>query len=333
MTIPYPSLIFLGDGNDLEAKTGSGICHWRPENCLGQHRLSGGTADLGLRPMDPAEAVRAGAKSMIIGVANGGGFIPDTWMPTLVAALEAGLDIAAGLHERLGNHPQLAGLAKKLGRRLIDVRHPLQESFLIGTGVKRSGKRLLTVGSDCSVGKMYTALAIDRSLRRRGIDAQFRATGQTGIFISGSGVAVDAVVADFIAGAAEQLSPDAEPDHWDVIEGQGSLFHPAYAGVSMGLLHGSQADALVLCHAAGRTHMDDAPHYQVPPLADVVELNLKVARRTNPAVRLVGVALNSSALSAEEARGQMDAIAQEFEVPCCDPLRTGVETVVDRLLE
>ena len=165
-----------------------------------------------------------------------------------------------------------------------------------GTGKKRSGRRVLTVGTDCAVGKKYTALAIEKEMRARGVDADFRATGQTGIFISGRGIAVDSVVSDFVSGAAEWLSPAAAPQHWDVIEGQGSLFHPAYAGVTLGLIHGSQPDALVLCHDLARTGIADYEGYAIPSYEACFEAYLAAARLTNPAARFAGVSLNTSSL-------------------------------------
>ena len=190
----------------------------------------------------------------MIGVANTGGVIKSNWVPSLLAALEAGLDIVSGMHGRLRESRELKSTAERLGRQLIDVRQP-PAGIPVATGRKRSGMRLLTVGTDCALGKKYTALALAAAFGKRGVDADFRATGQTGIMIAGSGMPMDAVVSDFLAGAAEMLSPDAHPAHWDVIEGQGSLFHPAYAGVSLGILHGSQPDVIVLCHEPGRTHL------------------------------------------------------------------------------
>ncbi|MBL8269894.1 DUF1611 domain-containing protein, partial [Steroidobacter sp.] len=235
-----PYLLFLGDATDVaDAKTASGIRQWRGELCAGQLRLPEGTVDLGLPDLTPQQAVAKGIKTLIIGIANDGGFIADNWVASLVGALEAGLDIASGLHQRLSDTPAIAEAAKRTGRQLIEVRQP-DHNFKPGSGKKRSGKRLLTVGTDCAVGKKYTALAIEKELRKRGVNADFCATGQTGIFISGRGVAIDSVVADFISGAAEWLSPENTPDHWDVVEGQGSLFHPSYAGVTLGLVHGTQ---------------------------------------------------------------------------------------------
>jgi uncharacterized NAD-dependent epimerase/dehydratase family protein len=331
MRLPYPTLLFLGAGDDLAAKTAHGIRYWRPDWCLGQLKLPGASADLRLPDLSPAAAAKLGAKSLIVGVANGGGYVPEDWLPTLTAALEAGLDIAAGLHDRLGDIPLLRDTAQRLGRTLFDVRHP-PRGLLVGNGRKRSGRRLLTVGTDCSVGKMFTSLALERELRGRRVSADFRATGQTGIFIAGSGIAVDAVVSDFVAGAAESLSPANEADHWDLIEGQGSLFHPAYAGVTMGLIHGSQPDALVLCHAAGRARMDDSPDYELPQLEETLELNLRVARRTNPNARFVGVAINTSALDERSAKSLLADTQAKLGLPCCDPVRTGVANIADYLL-
>jgi uncharacterized NAD-dependent epimerase/dehydratase family protein len=324
--------LFLGAGDNLAAKTAHGIHYWRPEWCLGQTRLPGATADLGQPDLTPADAAARGAKSMIIGVANAGGYVPEEWLPTILSALHAGLDVAAGLHDRLNDVPVLRETARELGRTLHDVRHPANGSFAVATGRKRSGLRLLTVGTDCSVGKMFTSLALERTLRARGVKADFRATGQTGIFIAGSGISVDAVVSDFIAGATESLSPDHEPDHWDIIEGQGSLFHPAYAGVTLGLIHGSQPDALVLCHAANRERMDDCPEYRLPDLEDALDLNLRTARRTNPQARFVGIALNTSSLDEAAARQLISATQARLGLPCCDPVRTGVANIVDHLL-
>ena len=331
MTVEPPYLLFLGDARDaLAAKTASGIATWRPEWCIGQVRLDGCNADIGLAEMTPAEAVRRGARTLVLGVANQGGFVQDNWTAAIVDALDHGLHVASGLHARLADIPGVHAAAERAGRRLFDVRQP-PEAFKTGTGTKRTGKRLLTVGTDCSCGKMYTALAIEREMRGRGIDADFRATGQTGILIAGSGVAVDAVVSDFISGATEWLTPHAAADHWDVIEGQGSLFHPAYAGVSLGLLHGAQADALVLCHEPTRRHARGLPDYALPEIGACIEANLGAARLTNPAARLVGIAVNTGALGAQAAA----ALARELEdahgIPCVDPMAMGVGPIVDQL--
>lgn len=332
MDFPYPCLMFLADVDRVSAKTALGVAYWRPDACVGQLRLPGGEVDLGLPDMTPSAAKAAGARSLLIGVANAGGFIPPHWEVVLIEALEAGLDLVSGLHTRLASLPRVREAAERLGRRLFEAREPDARFNVVGEGEKRGGQRLLTVGTDCAVGKMYAALAIAKELKARGVNADFRATGQTGIFIAGSGAPIDAIVSDFVAGAAEALSPAAGVDHWDVIEGQGSLFHPAYAGVTLGLLHGSQPDALVVCHDATRTAIDGLEAFPTPSLAEAAELNLRLARLTNPAVRVAGVCVNTSRLSAEAAATYLRDAAAELGVPCCDPVRTGVAVIVDALL-
>lgn len=326
-----PYLLFLGDvGDQLAAKTGHGIVDWRRPWCLGQLRLPGCRADLGLPELTPAEAKARGARTMVVAVVNSGGVLPEAWVPAIVAALEAGLDVASGLHQRLSDFPAIAEAAARRGRALFDVRHPTRR-FATGTGRKRPGKRLLTVGTDCSCGKKYTALAVEREMRSRGWKADFRATGQTGIMIAGEGVAVDAVVADFVAGAVEWLTPANDPDHWDVVEGQGSLFHPAFAGVSLGLLHGAQPDVLVLCHEPTRRHLRGLPDRPLPGIAACIELNLRCAALTNPEVQLAGLSVNTALLPEAEREPCLARLSAEFGLPAVDPLRTGVAAIVDRL--
>ncbi|HYC15143.1 MAG TPA: N-acetyltransferase DgcN, partial [Stellaceae bacterium] len=326
-----PYLLFLGDAHDaLAAKTAAGVAHWRPEWCLGQLRLPGCKADLHLEDLTVDAAARAGCKTLVIGVANRGGVINENWIPVLTRALELGLDLASGLHVRLSEVPVLRAAAERYGRLLADVRHPTR-SFEVANGKRRSGKRLLTVGTDCSIGKMFTALALEKEMQRRGMKADFRATGQTGILIAGDGVSIDAVVSDFVSGSVEWLSPANADDHWDLIEGQGSLFHASYAGVSLGLLHGAQAQALVMCHEPTRTHMRGLPSYPLPSLRDCIEANLRAARLTCPEVACVGIAINTSALDASAADSVLKQTADSFGLPCVDPVRTGVAAIVDRL--
>ncbi|MBR9788321.1 MAG: DUF1611 domain-containing protein [Vibrionaceae bacterium] len=333
MELKQPYLLFLGDAADaLEAKVAQGIKTWRPEHCVGQFRLEGCNADVGLDDLDVAQAVEAGAKTLVIGVANRGGVISKEWISLLTEALDAGMDIAAGLHNRLNDIPELVESAEKNGCHLFDVRYPTQ-TYPVANGKKRSGKRLLTVGTDCSVGKMYTSLAIEKEMKSRGIDADFRATGQTGILITGDGVSADCVVADFIAGAIETIAPENDPQHWDVIEGQGSLFHASFAGVTTGLIHGSQADALVLCHEPTRTHMRGLPDYPLPDIKTCMEANIATAKLTNPNVQFVGISINTSGLSENEAMEYMDSIESEVRLPVVDPFRQGVSRIVDKLAE
>lgn len=331
--IPSPYLVYLGAARDpLSVKTSRGVAEWRRELCVGERRLPGCEVTLGLENLTYEEAVRRGAKTLILGEANAGGILTQTSVREAVAALEAGLHVAAGLHERLRDNPLIRETAQRMGLSVFDVRDP-PPNLPIGTGVPRPGHRLLTVGTDCSVGKMYTSLALERELRRRGIRADFRATGQTGILIAGSGVPIDAVVADFIAGAAEWLTPARHDGGWDIIEGQGSLFHPAYAGVSLGLLHGSQPDALVLCHEPSRTHMRNLPGRSLPDLKECLEANLAAARLTSPNVVAVGVSLNTSRLERQAALRLCRETEDALGLPCTDPVAMGVGRIVDRLLE
>ena len=331
LQLPSPYLLFLGDTTEPSfAKTAFGLRDWVPERCVGEWGCEGATVTTGLRWLTPREAYDKGARGLVIGVANMGGVIGESWVPLLVEALQSGLDLVSGLHAKLRDLPQLRETAVRCGRKLIDVRVP-PPSIPIGTGRKRTGKRLLTVGTDCALGKKYTALALARAFAERGLPVDFRATGQTGILIAGSGVSVDAVVSDFISGATEILAPANSPDHWDLIEGQGSLFHASYAGVSLGLLHGSQPDALVMCHEPTRTHMRGLPHYKLPSLQHCIDTNIAMARLTNPEARCVGISVNTSALDASAAESFLRQTEDAFGMPCVDPVRGSIASIVDRL--
>jgi uncharacterized NAD-dependent epimerase/dehydratase family protein len=334
LNLPRPYLLFLGDTVEATyAKTAFGLRDWVPEQCIGEYACEGGTVTAGLPVLTPAEAKAKGARALIIGVANSGGFIPANWIPSLVRALEDGLDIISGMHTRLTEVSALKETAARQGRRLIDVRQPPGE-IPIATGRKRTGKRLLTIGTDCALGKKYTALALTRGFLARGIAADFRATGQTGIMIAGSGIPIDAVVADFAAGAAEMLSPDAADDHWDVIEGQGSLTHPAYAGVSLALLHGSQPDVVVVCHEPGRECIVGHSEYALPTSEEIIDLALRLGRRTNPSIRCAGVSLNTAQLDADSAERLLADESGRLGLPVADPMRGGrrFESLIDNCL-
>jgi uncharacterized NAD-dependent epimerase/dehydratase family protein len=331
MDLAKPYLLFLGDVPDqLAAKTAQGVVDWRPEWCIGQYRLPGCKADCDIPDMDIAQGIEAGAKTMVVGVVNAGGVLPEHWVGAIVAALDAGLDVATGLHKRLGSVPEIAEAAARNGRKLHDLRYS-DVQFHTGKGVKRPGLRVLTVGTDCSVGKKYTALALEKEMRERGLKADFRASGQTGVLIAGRGVAIDAVVADFIAGAAEWLTPANDPDHWDVVEGQGSLFHPSFAGVTLGLLHGAQPDAFVVCHEPTRTKMRNVQH-PLPSIDEVIERTVAEGRLTNPAISCVGIAVNTEALDEAAARQLLQDMGAKYGLPCVDPIRTGVGGIVDELV-
>lgn len=335
-TIHAPYLLFLGEAGsaaeDVGAKTAEGVYYWRPDRCIGQNRFEGSNLDLGLPDMTPEEAARAGAKTLVIGVANRGGVLSPRWTPTLLAALEAGMDIASGLHQRLSSNPEIAQTAERLGRTLHDVRHWSGAQLPVGDGKRRTGKRVLIIGTDCAVGKNYTALALEAELKRRGVKATFRATGQTGVLISGAGVAIDAVPADFVSGAVEMMCPDNEPDHWDVIEGQASVLHPSFAAVTTGLVHGAQPDAIIIAHEAERSEMRGLPGRETPSLVETIQAHLSTARVTNRACKAIGVSLNTRRLDDEPARAAVRAAAAQTGLPATDPIRFGAGPLADALL-
>jgi len=289
-----PYLIFLGtEPEKKHAKTGAGIAHWRPDLCVGQLRLPGCGVDLDLPDMTPAEAAAAGAKSFVWGVAGFGGVIPPEWTGNLFDAVDAGLDIVAGTHSSLADVPGLAEAAAKASVSLIDVRNP-PANLPVGTGEKRSGMRLLTVGTECAVGKKYTALAIAKEMADRGMNADFRATGQTG---------------------------------------QGSLFHPAYAAVTLGLMHGSQPDVFIVCHDVGRDVVDGYPDYPTPSFETLIAQTIEVGKLTNANIRCAGFSVNTSSLSDDERDKYLSKVTEETGLPCVDAVATGVGPIVDHLVK
>jgi uncharacterized NAD-dependent epimerase/dehydratase family protein len=329
--IQTPYLLFLGDAPDqLAVKVAQGIRDWRPDNAVGQYRMPGCKADVGLSDMTLAEAKAAGARTLVIGVANRGGVISKAWKKVLVTALEEGFDLASGLHNLLRDEEDLAAVARATGRALHDVRIP-EVKYPIANGEPRSGKRCLAVGTDCSVGKMYTSLAMDREMKARGAKSSFRATGQTGILITGGGVPLDAVVADFMAGAVEWLTPDNDDDHWDMIEGQGSLFHVSFSGVTMALIHGGAPDALILSHEPTRAHMRGLPGYGMPTLEALRDLALPVARIANPRCQVVGISVNTHGMSEDEAMSYLEGVEARMGLPTVDPFRQGAARLCDAL--
>lgn len=329
--IEAPFLLYLGHSSDsVGIKTSRGLATFRPEDCLGEFRHDDCPLTLGLPRMTMAEAAARGARTLVLGIAHAGGAMAPELIADAHEALSAGLNVASGLHNRLRDVPSLVELAKARGLELIDVRDPPAE-LKVGTGVYRAGRRLLTVGTDCSVGKMYASLALTKGFKERGLAADFRATGQTGILIAGAGVPVDAVVADFISGAIEQLAPARHDGGWDVIEGQGSLFHPSFAGVSTGLLHGAQPESIVLCHDPARAEMRGLPGRRLPDLDECLAMNLEVARLTSPLVYAAGVCLNTVTMAEGPARAMCRRVEDMLGLPTTDPFRFGVEPILERL--
>lgn len=328
MHITPPYLLFIGEAtDDLAIKMARGAADWSPEHCIGEYSVPSCTVSTGLKPLDIKTAAEQGAKTFVLGFANSGGVLDRQWIPYILDALDHGMDIVSGLHDKLSNFPEITAKARAVGQQLWDIRHPAGQ-FATGTGIKRPGKRLLTVGTDCSVGKMYTSLSLVKTMKQQGMAVDFRATGQCGILIAGAGIAIDCVVADFISGATESLSPAADPQHWDIIEGQGSLSHPAFAGVSLGLLHGSQPDAIVICHSLNASHMRGLKHSKRPDIQTTIDLNLNAARLTNPNAKVVGIAVNTSSVSVEQGQMICAQLSEQFNLPCVDPVRDGCQSIV-----
>jgi uncharacterized NAD-dependent epimerase/dehydratase family protein len=282
------------------------------------------------------EALPLGPTTALVGVVTQGGRFPPEWMELLRACIEHGLDVENGLHVFLADDPELRELAAERGVELRDLRRPPAGlSTATGANLGVDATIVLTVGSDCAIGKMTVSLELDLEARRRGVLSVFVPTGQTGIAIAGWGIAVDAVVADFVAGAAERLVVEGRERGGELlwVEGQGSLLHPVYSGVALGLYHGSVPHLLVLCHEPGRTEIEGAgggPH-PIPPLGELVELHERLALPARPA-RVAAVALNTRALGEEEARAAVAAAEEATGLPADDPVRFGVAKLVDAVL-
>jgi D-glutamate N-acetyltransferase len=282
------------------------------------------------------DALALGPTTALVGVATQGGRFPPEWIAILRACIEHGLDVENGLHVFLGDDPELGALAAQRGVELRDLRRPpLGLSTATGENLAVEATIVLTVGSDCAIGKMTVSLELDLEARRRGLRSVFVPTGQTGMVIAGWGIAVDAVVADFVAGAAERLVIEGRDRGGELlwVEGQGALLHPVYSGVALGLYHGSVPHLLVLCHEAGRTEIEGAgggPH-RIPPLRDLVELHERVALPARPA-RVAAVALSTRSLDEREARAAVEAAEEETGLPADDPIRFGAVKLVDAVL-
>jgi uncharacterized NAD-dependent epimerase/dehydratase family protein len=331
--IPSPYLLFTGEAGSAQTdgKTAAGVAFWCKEKCVGQLWLENTRLDLKVPHLSLSEAVNQGARTLIIGLAPLGGQFDRNWIETLVEGLELGLNLAAGLHMRLSDIPELRDAAEKYNRKLFDVRF-YDAPIPAPTAKKRTGKRLLTVGTDCAVGKMYAALAIAKAMQKRHVDATFRATGQTGILIAGSGISIDNLPADFFVGAVELLSPNAPESHWDIIEGQGAFFHPQSAGGTMLLVHGSQPDVMVLCHNPARKTLANFPSYAIHEISEYIEAYEVAARLTNPNAKVAGISLNTSQLKEKEALALIKTYESKYHLPCFDPVLTGVDSFVETLL-
>jgi len=270
------------------------------------------------------------ARSLVIGIAPPGGKIPPQWRPIVLEAIERKLDVVSGLHDFLSNDPEFAEAARRHGVRLVDVRKSDHHDVATRQGIRNECLRIQTVANACSCGKMVTAMEVTEGLKRRGVDAKFVATGQTGVMVEGSGCAVDRVICDFLNGAAEKLVLDNQHHEVIVIEGQGSLFDPRYSCVTLGLLHGAMPDGLIACYQMGRTHIEELD-WPLPSLQRLIEYYEMSANIMHPC-RVIGVAINTRGFSDQEAAEQCRRVEEQFGLPACDVIRHGPDRLVDAVL-
>jgi uncharacterized NAD-dependent epimerase/dehydratase family protein len=334
-------LLILGEGFSHDphyGKTLRGIVRYGPDPVVAilDSRRAGESHD-GIPVVGSAEdALGYGPTVAVVGVATQGGRFPPAWRELLRACIEAGLDVESGLHEFISEDPELSRLASRRGVELRDLRKPPAGlSVPTGANLEVDAKIALTVGSDCAIGKKTVAVELDLEARRRGLESVFVPTGQTGIAIAGWGIAVDAVVADFLAGAAERLVVEGAERGGKLlfVEGQGSLIHPMYSGVTLGLVHGAAPHAFVLCHRAGQTEIEGCPGHPILPLRELVELHERIALPARPA-KVACIALNTARLEDDdEARAAIEAAAEEAGLPADDPVRFGAELLLDSVLE
>jgi uncharacterized NAD-dependent epimerase/dehydratase family protein len=331
-------LLVLAEGRSGDphfGKTASGVIRYRPEDVVAiLDSARTGESHEGFPVVGTvSESLAYGPTTALVGVATQGGRFPPAWRQILKDSIAAGLDLESGLHEFISDDPELAALAQEHGVELRDLRKPPAGlNVPTGENLTHSAVSILTVGSDCAIGKMTVALELDREARRRGIRSEFVPTGQTGIAIAGWGISVDAVVADFIAGAAEQLVLEAVERGGEVlfVEGQGSLLHPAYSGVTLGLMHGSAPHGYVLCHMASETIVDGDERFPIPPLSQVVALHEEISLLPRRA-RVHAIALNTRELDDAAARRAVEEAERETGLPADDPVRYGAAKLVDAL--
>jgi uncharacterized NAD-dependent epimerase/dehydratase family protein len=281
------------------------------------------------------EALRFEPTDAVVGVATQGGRFPPAWRELLKQSIRAGLDVESGLHEFVSEDEELAALAREHGVELRDLRKPPPDlSVPTGDNLRVDAKIVLTVGSDCAIGKKTVAVELDLAARNRGLPSVFVPTGQTGIAIAGWGIAVDAVVADFLAGAAEQLVVEGARRGGRLlwVEGQGSLAHPAYSGVTMGLIHGSAPHAFVFVHKARATHVEGYPEHPLPGLRELIELHERASLALRPA-KVAAVALHTGALDEDTARVEIERVAAETGLPVDDPVRFGADRLLDAVVD
>ncbi|MBU0640646.1 MAG: DUF1611 domain-containing protein [Planctomycetes bacterium] len=340
---PYHRVLLLTEGQlgVFTSKTAAVVLRYRPHDVVALVDSQAAGSDLRAAipwapPLPVLRDVSAAAPlqpdALFVGVAPVGGALPLDMRRHIKAALTSGIDVVSGLHTHLGNDEELAALAKQSGARIADLRRPPPRQLVAsGRALGTRCRRVLTVGTDCNVGKMVAAVELVSCASRRGLNAQLAATGQGGIMIAGQGIAMDAVIIDFAAGAVEELVLASTDCDLCVIEGQGSVAHPGYSGVALALLHGACPDALILVHHAGRTHHKAEPHLPIPSLRVLCAAYEQAAALLHP-TRIVGVALNAHGTDRQAAQQEAARIRQELGVPVVDPLHEGCEPLLAAVL-
>ncbi|MEQ8847700.1 DUF1611 domain-containing protein [Botrimarina sp.] len=331
-------LLTDGKGDPISAKTAVNVLRYRGEQAVAvlDRQNAGKTAEevLGVGGQTPIVASLAeapDANTLMVGVAPAGGKVPPEWMPTFKEAIDRGMDLVSGLHDFLGEVPELRDAAAEKGVSIWDVRKNRERDVATGEPFREGCLRLLTIGNDCSVGKMLAALEVANDLKARGENAKFLATGQTGIMIEGDGIPIDCVVADFINGAAEKLVRQNEQHDIVVVEGQATIAHPRYSSVSLGLLHGCRPQGMILVYEAGRPHMNGLPHAPLRPLKEIVEAYESAAALLQCS-KVIAVAINSRRLSPREACDEAARVSDELGLPAVDPIRDGPGVLSDAVL-
>jgi len=328
-----------GQSDSRQAKTAVNLLRYRGESVVAvlDSTHAGKTTDAlwgvgGQTPVVGELADAPAADTLVIGIAPTGGKLPEAWRRTILEAIDNKQTVISGLHDFLGDDAEIAAAAQKRGARLVDVRRNSERSVARRQGIDESCLRIHTVANDCSLGKMVVSLELARALQQAGHDAKFVATGQTGIMIEGDGCPIDSVVADFVNGAAERLILANQHHKILSIEGQGSLVHPSYSAVTLGLLHGAMPDGLILCYEAGRKEVHGLPGIALPPLVQVKQAVEMMANLMHPC-RVIAIAVNGRSLSEEQLEIERQRVHNEFSLPVCDVWRDGPDTLVDAVLK
>lgn len=334
-------IVILTDGrtNPVSAKTAFSVIRYKPEEVVAlldttqpgktSQELLGIGGDI---PVVASIADAPSANTLLIGIAPSGGKLPPAWRKILLEAIDQGMNIVSGLHDFISNDPEFASAAAKRGVQIHDVRKNNERDVANRQNIREDCLRIHTVGQDCSVGKMLASVELAIALKKRGHDAKFVATGQTGIMIEGDGCPVDCVVSDFVNGAVEKLVLANQQHDIILVEGQGSITHPRYSPVTLGLLHGCMPHGLILVYEAARQNVLGMDYIPLTPLKKIVEVNETMARLANPQARVIGVAMNSRVLNADEAEAEREKVRKELGVPVCDVIRHGPDELVDAIL-